>query len=86
MKKECEALGHPFTLDSSSSFKMERASGHFSYVGDPDDTLIELVETRRVPIVARLGLYIDLGRSNPLRSLPGWLANTLRWQWRNKHL
>ncbi|WP_445382525.1 VOC family protein [Robiginitalea sp. IMCC43444] len=86
MKKECEALGHPFTVDSSSSFKMEKASGHFSYIEDPDGTLIELVETHRVPIVEKLGLYIDLSRRNPLKPLPRWLVKTLRWQRRHKDL
>ncbi|MCK5028434.1 MAG: VOC family protein, partial [Bacteroidales bacterium] len=44
LKKDCEALGFPFTVDSSvkhnedNSFDMGEAAGHFSYIEDPDGT------------------------------------------------
>ncbi len=45
MRKLCESKGYPFTCDSSDSFDMGEAAGHFSYIEDPDGTLIEFVET-----------------------------------------
>jgi catechol 2,3-dioxygenase-like lactoylglutathione lyase family enzyme len=79
LKKECEAYGHPFTVDSSNSFDMGEAAGHFSYIEDPDGTLIEFVETHKLPIVKKIGWYLDLRKRNPERDLPTWLINALRF-------
>jgi catechol 2,3-dioxygenase-like lactoylglutathione lyase family enzyme len=71
LKKHCEALGHPFTVDSTGSFDMGEAAGYFSYIEDPDGTLIEFVETHKVPIMKKLGWYLDLRkRKNAAKPLP----------------
>jgi catechol 2,3-dioxygenase-like lactoylglutathione lyase family enzyme len=71
MKAECAAKGHPFTVDSSGSFDMGEAAGYFSYIEDPDSTLIEFVETHKIPILKKIGWYLDLRkRGNPARPLP----------------
>ncbi|MGG2305141.1 VOC family protein, partial [Salmonella enterica] len=57
-KKKAEAEGYTFTVDSKESFDMEDAAGRFCYVEDPDGTLIELVETHKVPILKKYGLYL----------------------------
>lgn len=65
--------GYPFTVDSCPGdevFDMGEASGHFTYIEDPDGTLIEFVETGKVPIVKKLGLVIDMSKRNPLKPLP----------------
>jgi len=65
--------GHPFTVDSCPAgevFDMGEASGHFTYIEDPDGTLIEFVETGKVPIIRKLGLVIDMSKRDPLRPLP----------------
>lgn len=54
MKTLCESKGHPFTVDSASSFDMGEAAGHFTYIEDPDGTLIEFVETHKVPVLKKL--------------------------------
>jgi len=51
LKKECEEAGFHFTVDSAESFDMGEAAGHFSYIEDPDGTLIEFVETHKIPII-----------------------------------
>lgn len=73
LKEYCEAKGCPFTVDScpnGEQFDMGEASGRFTYVEDPDGTLIEFVETRKVPLVAKLGLYIDMNKRDRQRELP----------------
>ena len=50
LKTICDKKGFPFTADSSEAFDMGDASGHFSYIEDPDGTLIEFVETYKIPI------------------------------------
>jgi len=67
----------PFTVDSANSFDMGDAAGHFSYMEDPDGTLIELVETHKVPILKALGLYLNLKKRNPNKTLPKWLVKSL---------
>jgi catechol 2,3-dioxygenase-like lactoylglutathione lyase family enzyme len=73
----CAAAGFPFTIDSASSFDIGNASGRFAYFEDPDGTLIELVETHRLPVLKRLGLYVDLRRRDPARPLPTLLLKAL---------
>ena len=77
LREKCDSLGHPFTVDSSSSFDMGEAAGHFSYIEDPDGTLIEFVETHKVPILKKLGWYLNLEKRNPQKSLPGWMLKSL---------
>ena len=73
MKKFCADKGHPFTVDScpdGETFDMGDASGRFAYIEDPDGTLVELVETGKVPIVKKLGFGIDMTKRNPSKPLP----------------
>jgi catechol 2,3-dioxygenase-like lactoylglutathione lyase family enzyme len=84
LKAFCETRGFPFTIDSKmshegSSFDMGEAAGHFSYIEDPDGTLIEFVETHKVPILKKFGWYLDLRKRDPHKSLPDWIINTLRF-------
>jgi len=79
LRSECESKGFPFTVDSANSFDMGVAAGHFSYIEDPDGTLIEFVETHKVPIIKRLGWYMNLKNRPPEKPLPNWMVNTLAW-------
>jgi catechol 2,3-dioxygenase-like lactoylglutathione lyase family enzyme len=77
LREKCHLSGHPFTVDSSKSFDMGETAGHFAYIEDPDGTLIEFVETHRIPIFKKLGWYLNLQKRKPEKSLPGWLLNAL---------
>ena len=77
LKAECAASGYPFTVDSNESFDMGEAAGHFTYTEDPDGTLIEFVEVHRVPILKKLGWYLDLRQRNPRKALPNWMLKAL---------
>jgi len=79
MKLLCEQFGHPFTVDSSDSFDMGEAAGHFSYIEDPDGTLIEFVETHKIPILKKLGWYLNLRDRDPEKALPNWMLKALRF-------
>ena len=72
----CAEHGHPFTVDSCPNderFDMGEASGHFTYIEDPDGTLIEFVETQKIPVLKKLGIYIDMTKRDPLKPLPKFL-------------
>ena len=77
VKKECEQSGYPFTVDSARSFDMGEAAGHFSYVEDPDGYWIEFVETHKVPILKKLGWYLNLRKRNPNKPLPNFMVKAL---------
>ena len=69
VRVEAEAMGHPFVCDSGADFGMGEANGHFTYVEDPDGTLIEFVETFKIPIVKKLGLYLNLAKKDDRKPL-----------------
>jgi catechol 2,3-dioxygenase-like lactoylglutathione lyase family enzyme len=75
LKAECETAGFPFTVDSADSFDMGEAAGRFTYIEDPDGTLIEFVETHKVPIAKKLGLFINMSKRDPKKSLPNWMLS-----------
>jgi catechol 2,3-dioxygenase-like lactoylglutathione lyase family enzyme len=83
LKQDCESRGFPFTVDSSvkhnkdNSFDMGEAAGHFSYIEDPDGTLIEFVETHKVPILKKYGLYLNMKKRDPRKPLPNWMLSAL---------
>ena len=82
LRDACFKIGFPFTVDTKkshngNSFDMGEAAGHFSYIEDPDGTLIEFVETHKVAILKKLGLYLDLRKRDPHKTLPKWMLRTL---------
>jgi catechol 2,3-dioxygenase-like lactoylglutathione lyase family enzyme len=83
LRQECTEKGFDFTVDSyvkhnqDNSFDMGEAAGHFAYIEDPDGTLIEFVETHKVPIIKKLGWYINLRNRNPRKPLPNWMIKAL---------
>ncbi len=84
LRKECYEKGFHFTVDSDvdpkgSSFDMGEAAGHFAYIEDPDGTLIEFVETHKIPILKKLGWYLDLQKRNPEKPLPNWILKALKY-------
>jgi catechol 2,3-dioxygenase-like lactoylglutathione lyase family enzyme len=78
-KTKAAAAGYPFTVDSGSTFKMSDAGGRFSYIADPDGALLEFVETHKVPILKKLGWFINLQKRGMKKPLPDWMINTLGW-------
>ncbi|HEX8515437.1 MAG TPA: VOC family protein [Bacteroidia bacterium] len=79
MKELCASKGHPFTVDSGEKFDMGEAAGHFSYIEDPDGALIEFVETKKIPILKKLGWYLDLRKRDATRPLPDWMLKALKF-------
>ena len=84
LKAYCESKGFPFTVDSKkshegNSFDMGEAAGHFAYIEDPDGTLIEFVETHKLPILKKLGWHLDLRKRDPRKSLPMWILKSLKF-------
>ena len=83
LRAQCEAAGFPFTVDSASAlgtaFDMGEAAGLFSYVEDPDGTLIEFVETHKVPLLKKWGWYLNMKKRDPQKPLPNWMLKAMRF-------
>ncbi len=77
LRDECKEAGFGFRVDSANSFDMGEAAGHFSYIEDADGTLIEFVETHKVPVLKKLGIYINLRKRDPQKNLPNWMVKSL---------
>ncbi len=77
---ECDEKGFPFQVLSNGAFDMGNASGYWGYIEDPDGTLIEFVETHKVPVVKWLNLNINLSARNPKKPLPEWMIKAMLWK------
>jgi catechol 2,3-dioxygenase-like lactoylglutathione lyase family enzyme len=78
-ENECEKLGFPLTVNSKNSFDMGEAAGQFVYNEDPDGTLIEYVETHKVPIIKKIGWYLNLKKRDPEKALPNYIIKAMRF-------
>jgi catechol 2,3-dioxygenase-like lactoylglutathione lyase family enzyme len=84
LREHCNKTGFPFRVDSQrsqegNSFDMGEAAGHFSYIEDPDGILVEFVESHKVPILKKIGWYLDLKKRDPHKPLPDWILKTLKF-------
>ena len=86
LEKKCDELKFPFTVDSAKkqknddeSFGMGDAAGHFTYIEDPDGYLIEFVETHKIPVFKKLGLYLNLKKRNQEKPLKNFILKFLRF-------
>ena len=77
LKIHVEKHGYSFTVDSNDTFNMDNAAGRFCYIEDPDGTLIELVETHKVPIFKKINWYLDLRKRDFEKPLPNWMIKML---------
>ncbi len=77
LKAVAAEAGFPFTVDSKESFPMEGAAGRFCYLEDADGTLIELVETHKVPVMKKWGIYLNLKKRGIEKPLPDWMVKLL---------
>lgn len=77
LKANADNFGYKFTVDSKESYAMQNAAGRFCYIEDPDGTLIELVETHKIPIFKKLGWHLNLKKRKNNSPLPDWMIKML---------
>lgn len=81
LEEHCKQHGHPFTVDScpgDGDFDMGLASGHFTYIEDPDGTLIEFVEIHKIPISNRFNICINLMKRDRSKPLPTFFFRLMK--------
>ena len=82
MKKLGENLaaqGYAFRCDSNDALSMGQTKVHCTYIDDTDGTLIELIEVYKVPIVEKWGVFLNVEKRDPLKPLPNFMLNALRF-------
>ncbi|WP_296699248.1 VOC family protein [Algoriphagus sp.] len=77
LRSNLQESGYPFTVDSNNGFDMGKAAGHFAYIEDPDGTLIEMVETHKIPIIEKWGLFLNLKKRKQGKTLPDFIVKML---------
>ena len=63
---------------NGDTFDMGDAAGRFAYIEDPDGTLIEFVETHKLPVIKKMGINIDLRKRKREKALPRFLLGFLK--------
>jgi catechol 2,3-dioxygenase-like lactoylglutathione lyase family enzyme/uncharacterized glyoxalase superfamily protein PhnB len=82
VREKVGQIGYPFTVDSSrdlETFDMGKTAGNFAYIKAPEGTLIEFVETHKIPILEKIGWTIDF-RKRGNHPLPDWLLKMFRFK------
>lgn len=77
LSKNLAKFKYPLTVDSGDTFDMGESGGRFAYVEDPDGTLIEMVETHKVPILKKFGWYLNLKKRGQDKPLPNWMVSLM---------
>jgi catechol 2,3-dioxygenase-like lactoylglutathione lyase family enzyme len=77
LKANLQKNNYAFTVDSGDTFDMGESGGRFGYVEDPDGTLIEMVETHKVPILKKMGLFLNLKNRKSGKPLPNWMVSLM---------
>ena len=58
---------------------MGDANGKWGYLEDPDGTLIEFVETLKVPLIKKIGWSINMKKRDPNKPLPNWIIRAMKF-------
>jgi len=72
--------GHGFTCDTKDVLSMgESTKVHCTYCEDPDGTLIEMIEVYKIPIIEKLGLYLNVEKRPATQPLPNWMLKAMKF-------
>jgi catechol 2,3-dioxygenase-like lactoylglutathione lyase family enzyme len=72
--------GHGFTCDTKDVLSMgESTKVHCTYCEDPDGTLIEMIEVYKIPIIEKLGMYLNVEKRKASQPLPNWMLKALKY-------
>jgi catechol 2,3-dioxygenase-like lactoylglutathione lyase family enzyme len=77
LRTKAKSKNYPFTVDSEGSFEMGEAAGQFAYIEDADKTLIELVETHKIPVMKKWNWYLTLKGKKNRKPLAKWMIKAL---------
>lgn len=72
--------GHPFTCDTKDALSMgDSTKVHCTYTDDPDGILVEMIEVFKIPIIEKLGIYLNVAKKDPKKPLPRLMLRLMRF-------
>ena len=78
--EDLDAANFGFTCDSTSDLEMGGSTRvHCTYIDDPDGILIEMIEVYKIPILEKLGVFLNVEKRDPLKPLPDFMLKALRF-------
>lgn len=78
--EKLETIGHGFTCDTKDVLNMGKSTRvHCTYTEDPDGTLIELIEVYKIPIIEKLGIYLNVEKRPPSQPYPDLMLKALKF-------
>lgn len=77
---ELAEKGFGFTCDTKDTLDMGGTTRvHCVYIDDPDGILIEMIEVYKIPILEKLGIFLNVEKRDPLKPLPDFMLKALRF-------
>jgi len=78
--QELDEKGFGFTCDTEDTLDMGGTTRvHCTYIDDPDGILIEMIEVYKIPIIEKLGVFLNVEKRDPLKPLPDFMLKALRF-------
>ncbi|MEO9475705.1 MAG: VOC family protein [Cyclobacteriaceae bacterium] len=78
--EELDEKGFGFTCDTKDTLDMGGTTRvHCTYIDDPDGILIEMIEVYKIPILEKLGIFLNVEKRDPLKPLPDFMLKALRF-------
>jgi len=75
-----EKEGYGFTCDTKDVLSMgENTKVHCTYIEDPDGTLIELIEVYKIPILEKLGIFLNVEKRAFSKPHPPLMLKALKF-------
>lgn len=71
--------GFPFRCDTTDAIGMGETKVHCTYIDDPDECWLEMIEVHKVPIIEKWGLYLNVQKRGQDEPLPRWMLKSLRF-------
>jgi catechol 2,3-dioxygenase-like lactoylglutathione lyase family enzyme len=71
--------GVPFRCDTADAIGMGETKVHCTYIDDPDECWLEMIEVHKVPIIEKWGLFLDVQKRGQDEPLPRWMLKSLRF-------
>ena len=72
--------GFGFRCDSNEALNMgDHTRVHCTYIYDPDEAWIEMIEVHKITILEKLGLFLDVQKRPASQPLPKWMLHALRF-------
>ncbi len=78
--EELATKGFGFTCDTDDALTMGVSTRvHCTYIEDPDGTLIELIEVFKIPIIEKLGIFLNVEKRDPKKPLPNFMLKAMKF-------